>query len=627
MHRHFTSFSPVVVFCVAAAAVPALAQNGPKSGATVRKAAAQVSAPARAELLGTVEDDRGEPLEGVVVSALGSTTAFAVSDSEGRFAFHDISYGPYLVRAHLEDHLRARAVLIQVNRASGTMAAVVLTRRAAGDQSAPVLAAGVGPAVTAPRGADAEEADHDHGEVAWRLRHLKRSVLKDVDAGLIASDDGGSFLGDTLGGLGRAVGTPARLAASMFSGVPVSGQVDFLTSTSFDQPQDLLSMQPRGVAFVSLEAPTGEGHWAMRAAVMQGDLSSWVLAGSYRHAPAAHRYEAGVSYGTQRYQGGSVEPLPLVADAGRSVGTIRVYDNWTISPRLSVNYGARYAYYDYVAQPSLFSPRASMALTPFEGDTFKVRAAVSRRVTAPGAAEFVPPSTGPWLPLERTFSTIAAGQDFATQRVDHVELLAEREWGQIVAGVRAFRQTVDDQIVTLFGSRLPGASAVRPGHYLVTSAGDVEATGWSVSARRATESGTRASIEYTNVESRWIRSAPDAPVLALLAGAAPSDTERVHDLTASVEGVLPVTDTRVFMVYKINSRFADGGAATAGAGTRFDLRVNQSLPFLNFSGARWEMLVALRSLFSDDLAEASIYDELLVVRSPKRMVGGVAVSF
>jgi len=625
MHRHFTSFSPVVVFCVAAAAVPVMAQNGPQSGATVRKAAAQVSGPARAELLGTVEDDLGEPLTGVVVSALGSTTAFAVSDSEGRFAFHDISYGPYLVRAHLEDHLRARAVLVQVNRASDTMSAVVLTRRAAGDQPSPVLAAGVGAAVTASGVAEAEEADHDHGEVAWRLRHLKRSVLKNVDAGLIASDDGGSFLGDTFSGLGRAVGSPARLAASLFSGVPMTGQVDFLTSTSFDQPQDLLSMQPRGVAFVSLEAPTGEGHWAMRAAVMQGDLSSWVLAGSYRHAPTAHRYEAGVSYGTQRYQGGSIEPLPLVADAGRSVGTIRLYDNWTISPRLSVSYGARYAYYDYVAQPSLISPRASVTLTPFEGESLKVLAAVSRRTTAPGAAEFVPPWAGPWLPPERTFSPIAAGHDFAIERVDHVELGAEREWGHIVAGVRAFRQTVDDQIVTLFGANFPGAAGGRPGHYFAGSAGDIDATGWSVSARRATEAGTRASIEYTNVEARWIRRAPEAQVLALVAGAVPGDTERVHDLTASVEGVLPVTETRVFMVYKINSRFADRGAATAGA--RFDLRVNQSLPFLDFSGARWEMLVAVRSLFSEELADASIYDELLVVGSPKRMVGGVAVSF
>ena len=105
------------------------------------------------------------------------------------------------------------------------------------------------------------------------------------------------------------------------------------------------------------------------------------------------------------------------------------------------------------------------------------------------------------------------------------------------------------------------------------------------------------------------------------------DQERIHDLTASVESILPVTETRVFIIYKINSRFADGAAAAARTGTRFDLQLNQSLPFLNFSGARWEMLVAVRSLFSDELLDASVYDELLVVRSPKRMVGGVTVRF
>jgi hypothetical protein len=101
----------------------------------------------------------------------------------------------------------------------------------------------------------------------------------------------------------------------------------------------------------------------------------------------------------------------------------------------------------------------------------------------------------------------------------------------------------------------------------------------------------------------------------------------LHDLTTTVEGTVPMTDTRVFLLYKANSRFADGSGTAGRPGTRFDLQLNQSLPFMRFSGAEWEMLVALRSLFRDDLIDASIYDELLVVRSPKRMVGGVTVRF
>jgi carboxypeptidase family protein/TonB-dependent receptor-like protein len=627
MIRPFTPVSLAAVMCVAASAAPASAQLRVQP-----QAIAQVAALPQAELHGTVLDDHGEPLAGAVVSALGSTTAFAVSDSDGRFAFRTLPYGPYLVRAHLQGYLPARARLIQINRAFSTASTVVLTRRADGDQPAPVLAAGVGPAEVAA-GPDGEAETHDHGEVAWRLRHLKRSVLRDAATGLIeAAGASGSFLDDSFG-LGRAVvGSPARLATSLLAEVPWNGQFNLLTSTSFDRPQDLLSMQtwlPRGVAFLSLEAPTDSGHWAMRGAMTQGDLSSWLVAGSYQRAPVAHRYEAGLSYGMQRYLGGNADALAAVSEGDRNVGVIYAYDDWTLSPRLTVSYGAKYARHDYLAQQALLSPRASMTVTPSVNDTFKVRAAVSRRTAAPGAEEFIPPSSGPWLPPERTFSPVSSSHGFVPEQIDHVEIAAEREWaGHIVTGIRAFRQTVDDQIVTLFGVVLPGTAAASLGHYYVASAGDVDASGWGVSMSRTTAAGIRASIDYTNVRSTWVRRSPDAEALALVAVSVLRDSdERVHDLTTSVESTLPVTETRVFAVYRINSRFAEAGAAAAGTGARFDLQLNQSLPFLKFSGAQWEMLVAVRSLFHDERLDASIYDELLVVRSPKRVVGGVTVRF
>ena len=57
------------------------------------------------------------------------------------------------------------------------------------------------------------------------------------------------------------------------------------------------------------------------------------------------------------------------------------------------------------------------------------------------------------------------------------------------------------------------------------------------------------------------------------------------------------------------------------------MQVNQALPFLNFTNAQWEMLVAVSNLFRDDWARRSVYDELLVVRPPKRVLGGVTVRF
>ena len=64
-----------------------------------------------------------------------------------------------------------------------------------------------------------------------------------------------------------------------------------------------------------------------------------------------------------------------------------------------------------------------------------------------------------------------------------------------------------------------------------------------------------------------------------------------------------------------------------GYDPRFDVQVHQSLPFMDFSSARWEMLLAVRNTFHESSADASMYDELLVVRPPKRLVGGLTVRF
>ena len=61
----------------------------------------------------------------------------------------------------------------------------------------------------------------------------------------------------------------------------------------------------------------------MRGTLTQGDLASWILAGSYmRHQPATHAYEAGVSYSMQRYLGGNGEALAAMRDGSRNVGAV-----------------------------------------------------------------------------------------------------------------------------------------------------------------------------------------------------------------------------------------------------------------------------------------------------------------
>src|SRR5207249_3035542 len=111
------------------------------------------------------------------------------------------------------------------------------------------------------------------------------------------------------------------------------------------------------------------------------------------------------------------------------------------------------------------------------------------------------------------------------------------------------------------------------------------------------------------------------------------DRERIHDMAASIETEVPETSTRVVVLYRLTnaSAAADGSKASTSAAApidaRFDVQVRQSLPFMDFSSAKWEMLVAVRNFFRETAPDQSIYDEVLVVHPPKRIVGGLTLKF
>ncbi len=598
---------------------------------------AQAAEATPGDVAGVVRDGEGHPLAGAVVSALGSTTAFAVSDKDGRYVLRGLPAGPYLIRAHLQGYAPARGRLLQVAVGARGTTTITMTKQAGAGAPASVLEAGVGGGSRAEP-AVAEPAEHDHDELAWRLRHARRSVLR--EATLAGSPSGespfdvqGSVLGESFAGLARAVDSSARLASALFADLELQGQLNILTSASFDRPQELFSSTaglPHGVAYVALSAPAARGEWRARGAITQGDLSSWVVAGSFLgRATATHAYEAGFSFGMQRYFGGNAEALVAMRDGGRNVGAMYAFDTWAPSSRLQIGYGAEYASYDYLPDSALLSPRLNVAVKPVAGDTLAVRATMSHRETAPGAVEFNPPKNGVWVLPERTFSAVSQ-TGFRAQRVDHLEVAAERPLpGHVTVAVRAFRQRGTDQVATLFGGT-PGGLPSTTAHYYVGSAGDFEALGWGVTVSREFAEGTRASLDYTQAGADWTGGASaDRGMLGRLAGSTLRDDERLRDLTATIESIVPATSTRVYVLYKVNSAFAGASADSAlpGTGARFDVQISQALPFLRFSNARWEALVAVRNVFNDDVLNASVYDELLVVRPPKRVLGGVTVRF
>jgi hypothetical protein len=363
----------------------------------------------------------------------------------------------------------------------------------------------------------------------------------------------------------------------------------------------------------------------------QGDLSSWIIAGAFqsRANESAHVYRFGYSYSAQDYVGGNLAALAAATDGSRNVGELFAVDRWAITRVIGVEYGGRYGRYDYLQPGGLFSPKVGVTVEPLRNT--RVSATVAQRMVAPGAEEFVASETpGPWLPPERTFAPLGGPgttNAFSVERARYVDLLVEHDFASSYAiGLRRFYQDVDNQLVTLFGLNVPGGPQ-SVGHYYVANAGSLGADGWAVRLSSAGKR-VRGSIDYSITRARWLARGDMADIARWAPAAIRSANEDLHDVTTSIATDIPETATRVFVFYKINTGYtrSDTSQLRPGLDGRFDVQVNQALPF-ELGGTRWEVLLGLRNLFRDPNDPASVYDELLVVKPPKRVVGGFLVRF
>jgi hypothetical protein len=154
-------------------------------GLTVASASAQVlSTPVRQQarlmaggIQGFVVDDRGGPLAGAMVSALGVTAALTTTDVRGRFVIQPLPSGQYVLRVNHSGYVSTRREGIRVGATAADIDRIQMRR--AGDEAIgarPILAAGMSdlPSGTNPAAADGTD---NHGEIAWRLRLFKRSIL------------------------------------------------------------------------------------------------------------------------------------------------------------------------------------------------------------------------------------------------------------------------------------------------------------------------------------------------------------------------------------------------------------------------------------------------------------------
>lgn len=625
MARHVPA---LVVVISALGAVGAFAQTRGVPAAPVTVQASVTGG----RITGVVRDDVGGLLGDVSVVAFGTTLASVRSDSAGRFSLA-LPAGEYILRATRAGYVSTYREPVRVLGSVPIERNITLLRQSSAEEQQLVLASLLPqgrPASAGGTAASPSPGDHAHSEMAWRLRNLPRTVLRDEGGAAVAQafDRRPADFRADRSFFDRAVTESARAATSFFTDTDFRGQLNFVTSGSLAVAGRRLEDWSRGVASGALGAPVGvRGDWMVRGAMATGDVSSWALVWEYDSRPGEpHNIHAGVSYASQGVMTASSASMGSATLGSRSVGSVYGRDRWRVHPGIEIEYGLRLDWFDYVATPNLVSPAlgARIAVAP----RTRLVASTARHMVAPGANEFLPPSSsGPWLPPERTFSPLIFGAALNVERVDHTELGLEYRLdrrGSRTVSVHRFSQSVTDQVSTLFG--LYPRNDV--GHYYVASSGDVRIDGWRAGLTGALSSRLSGAVAYTVTQAQWDGRWAWRSLRRLAPSAYRRGAERAHDLTASLHATLP-SSTDVKVAYRINTAFSAPLAEVRLPllDGRFEVEVRQALPYQPIRGGKLELLFAARSLLRDLDRPGSFYDELLTVAPPMRLTGGVQVRF
>ena len=553
------------------------------------RGASAVNPPSDGGLTGLVEDTRGAPVAGAVISLFGKGVAgaglVALSDAAGRFSLPSVPAGSYTLRALGEGHLpaTARHVTVLPNRES----TFTVSLTPVGDEKAAELAE-----------AKAQEEGKDEApslaELRWLLRHKRRSVLETRGPESETPDRG------------AAASSPPRLLASL---VPdLAGTVEVMAnSIQPDEGQE----PPTSYRVLRLKGRIAHaGQWSLGGLVAESENASWRMAAEFVFEPGGgHRLQAGTGYGTR--------PLhPFTAgDAGRgdnhSVGAAFLQDEWQVADSVTATFGGRFSYIGFLRSSNHFDPIASLALR--RDDHTRLSATVETHTLAPG---------GDLL----TISTLATAPAVAfafiddslrPERTARVELAVDQTFGATTLRAQTFYEDVHHQLANSY----QGAGVVRSLHILDAGGMSARGMGVSVSRRFGAVSG---SVSY-----RFGRSSRDPSGMSLApAGLVTQDCD-FHDLATRLQTSIEGTGTRVVAFYRLIHLSPDVERPHHSPNTnhRFDVQLSQGLPFVGrITRADWDFLLAVRNLFYET-SEGAVLDELAVANPPTRVLGGISVRF
>jgi len=532
-------------------------------------------------LAGWVEDSRGLPVSGAVISlfgkGIGSGGVVTLSDSAGRFVLPSLPAGSYTLRALSEGDLAAPARQVTVLPNKDSVFSISLRPADAKAED--------GVDVDAAKPQRVSEASR---ELRWLMRHKRRSVLEsrscDLDPKAELEDlEAPTFIGGTV----EVVTAPLNRGS-----VPVEGEAS-----------------PLGLGALRLQGRlAGFGQWSLGGLVAESEGTTWRMAMEFLVEPGGgHTVRAGSGYGLRFRRSAELSETSLHPDS-RSLGAMFLEDRWKIGERLSAQAGVRYSFVGFVQDRNLLDP--SLALETRVKET-RVRGGFSTHSLVPGG-DFLTLSTMAAAPV----IAITQSDSLRPERLLRYELLIDRSMGSTTVGLQAFHEDVQDRLVNVFSesgalrvSNGPGGSARGVGVVLGRRLGDVVSGSVSYTFGRASRRGGAVPL-------------PGDEDLLLPDGS-------FHDVVAQLETFVGATDTRLEAFYRIHSTHPDvDSAQPTPPVSRFDVQLTQGLPFLgSLTRADWQFLVAFRNLLYEASDEAGVLDEVAVVNPPKRIVGGISVRF
>ena len=513
--------------------------------------------------MGWVEDTRGVPVAGAVISVFGKGirggSLFALSDNQGQFILPSLPAGSYTLRTIGSGHEPSAARRITVLPDRDSLYTVSLTPRR---ETEPDLA---GPP---------PETEEETGrrEWFWLLRHKRRSVLETTAHELPGEEPPAAL------SLAGSVAPPPEIGG--FLGRLADGVM-----------------------------------WSLGGLLSENEGRTWRMAAEFMVEPGGgHEIQAGAGYGTALLRSSMVDEAGVGPD--RSFGALFLSDHWRLSHWMSASAGARYSYLGFLKDPNHVDAVVQIEL---RGDPKTlVRCSAGTRTLAPGG-DLLTLSTLATSPAV-AWATLDRG--LRPSRTLRYELALDRSLGSAHLGALAFREDTRDQMLGQFlgadrdlrirnagdvGVRGLGFTVGR--HFGGLMSGSVTYTFGH--ARR------QGRLPYTTPDGVPLLSLEEAAFHDLVA-----HLETFIDWTDTRVSAFYRVNT-----LSDEQPAPPGVGRGAAMTTRFDVQLAQGLPFLQpITRADWEILLAVRNLFYE-ASEGGFLDELVVQDPPTRVVGGISVRF